>query len=573
MLSLGSMFAIVFSIMVVILITQFSILYITQYSKSAVNTLSLASNQTIEQLSHTINNYITDIETSVTLISKEISNEPNIDKYNSILSRLTSTRQDVYISNIYDENFNELSFTVRKNYSRDLSVSNISLDRNNLKKLNRNEINFSKPHVNSVFKNVYPWVFTMSYRIYSTALKADIYVVSDVSFSTLAQNIDYITIGKQGYAYIQDIDGNIVYHPRQELINASVIQNNSNLIKQAKTGVSRVKDNAFIKKPLNSNPAWMLIGVSYLNDIIKSEISNLLILIFTTVIVALATLLIIAIILNKFISVPVKNLTQEIKKFESDYKYDINHLEVSVNEIRMLYSSFSHLSLVINELIEKVKQEQAELQKTELKALQSQINPHFLYNTLDSIVWMYENDEKEKGAEMIIALSKLFRISISKGREFITIKEEIAHAESYLKIQQIRYDKQFKYEIISSADLENYYCNKITIQPFIENSLIHALIPGESMNIKIEISASSDTLFINIKDNGCGINEEMLKKLNSKENYESQGIGVKNINDRILINFGKQYGVSITSEEDIGTNVLIKIPILTEEMINEKNKI
>ena len=223
--------------------------------------------------------------------------------------------------------------------------------------------------------------------------------------------------------------------------------------------------------------------------------------------------------------------------------------------------------------MDKVRSEETALRKTELKALQAQINPHFLYNTLDSIQWMCEQGRTEDATKMVGALAKLFRISISRGHELITISDEVKHAQNYLIIQSYRYRNQFAYSFDVEKGLENCLCNKITIQPLIENAIYHGIDRMvDEGEIKISISTAPDDendIIIKVEDNGIGMTEEQCRKILQKEKSDSSGIGVKNVNDRLRIYFGEKYGISIESELDVGTTVIIRIPKITKEDANE----
>ena len=219
--------------------------------------------------------------------------------------------------------------------------------------------------------------------------------------------------------------------------------------------------------------------------------------------------------------------------------------------------------------MEKVRREETELRKTELRALQAQINPHFLYNTLDSILWMCEQGNNEDAVKMVSALAKLFRISISKGRELITVREELQHAQSYLVIQSFRYKNQFSYTFDVDENLNEYLCNKITIQPLIENAIYHGIdrmVDEGCITVTVkQWEDDPEDICITVRDNGVGMTEEQCRKILQKDRSDSGGIGVKNVNDRLKITFGEKYGLSIESELDVGTCVTVRIPKLKEE--------
>ena len=244
-----------------------------------------------------------------------------------------------------------------------------------------------------------------------------------------------------------------------------------------------------------------------------------------------------------------------------------------VAELQVLSQSFAHMATQIRELMEQVRREETELRKTELKALQAQINPHFLYNTLDSIQWMCEQGKTEDASRMVGALARLFRISISRGRELIPLRDEIQHAKSYLVIQSYRYREQFRYRFEVEEGLENYLCNKITLQPLIENAIYHGMDrmvdEGEIViTVRQAPDCANDILLI-VADNGVGMTDEQCAAILAKERSDSVGIGVKNVNDRLKIYFGDKYGISIKSELDVGTEVTVRIPGNAEERQNE----
>ena len=225
----------------------------------------------------------------------------------------------------------------------------------------------------------------------------------------------------------------------------------------------------------------------------------------------------------------------------------------------------------IQKLMEKVRQEEITLRKTELKALQAQINPHFLYNTLDAIAWLCEDGRSQDAEDMVTSLAKLFRISISKGHELITIEKEIQHAESYLRIQKFRYKNQFTYHFDVDEECLGYLCNKITLQPIIENAIYHGINRMvDEGEILIEVHQDQDDIILAVEDNGVGMTEEQCQEIMKKERGDRTGIGIKNVNDRIKIYFGEEYGLSITSELDEGTRVTIRMPKVTERESNGK---
>ena len=219
----------------------------------------------------------------------------------------------------------------------------------------------------------------------------------------------------------------------------------------------------------------------------------------------------------------------------------------------------------IQKLMTTVREEEINLRKTELKALQTQINPHFLYNTLDSIAWMCEQGRNANAVKMVHALARLFRISISQGNELIPVAREIEHAESYLQIQKYRYKNQFTYAFDVDPECLDFLCNKITLQPIIENAINHGLkLLVDEGRIDVRVYRDGEDVVFSVQDNGVGMTPEQVESILRRDPGNHTGIGIKNVNDRLQIYFGKQYGLHITSEPDVGTTVEIRMPQIRE---------
>jgi two-component system sensor histidine kinase YesM len=226
----------------------------------------------------------------------------------------------------------------------------------------------------------------------------------------------------------------------------------------------------------------------------------------------------------------------------------------------------------IRQLMDQIVVEQEAKRKSELNALQAQINPHFLYNTLDSIVWMAENGKSEDVITMVTSLARLFRISISRGKNIITVREEIEHARNYLIIQKVRFKNKFSFNIDVDEEVIQYKTLKLILQPIIENALYHGIqymVEEGSINISAKIAQGK--LLYEIADSGLGIKPELLEKILSHDSKESggAGVGVRNVHERIQLCYGKEYGIEIQSELEEGTTVKLWLPIVKDEY-NEK---
>jgi len=216
-----------------------------------------------------------------------------------------------------------------------------------------------------------------------------------------------------------------------------------------------------------------------------------------------------------------------------------------------------------------VTKEQIRLRKAEFELLQMQINPHFLYNTLDTIVWLAEAGKQKEVVQMVGSLSEFFRTSLNQGKDIIPIREELQHVRSYLEIQQVRYQDILEYEIHVPEELGKYLIPKITIQPIVENALYHGIKNKRGLGrILVNGRKEEGHFVIEVQDNGIGINEERLKQVRDKIQYRlSAGndiYGLYNVNERIRLNFGEKFGISIESVYGEGTVVSIFLPYMEE---------
>lgn len=264
------------------------------------------------------------------------------------------------------------------------------------------------------------------------------------------------------------------------------------------------------------------------------------------------------------ITKPVRQLnevTEQISKGNLDVRANID----AGGELNEFGDSLNTMIEKINELLQQVTTEQIRLRNAELELLQAQINPHFLYNTLDTIIWLAEGGDQKMVVSMVKSLSEFFRTSLNRGLEFISIKEELQHAKSYLEIQQVRYQDILEYEIKVPEELYPYTIPKITIQPLVENALYHGIKYKRDLGkISITGKKEGDYIFLYVKDNGIGMTQERLEQVNhaiqSKDAGSSEIYGVYNVNERIALKFGEEYGIHIDSAYMEGTSVCIILP-------------
>ncbi len=261
---------------------------------------------------------------------------------------------------------------------------------------------------------------------------------------------------------------------------------------------------------------------------------------------------------------PIRKLsevTDQVAKGDLSVRFDAR----SGVEVNRLSDSLNTMIDKINELLEQVTTEQIRLRKAEFELLQTQINPHFLYNTLDTIIWLAEAGKQREVVGMVGSLSEFFRASLNQGKDIISIREELQHVKSYLEIQQVRYQDILKYEIQVPGELDKYLIPKITIQPIVENALYHGIKNKRGLG-RIRVSGKEEEggFAIQVEDNGIGINEERLRQVGDRIQYrtpaENDIYGLYNVNERIRLNFGEKFGISIESVYGEGTVVSIHLP-------------
>lgn len=568
--SLSAISVLSIAIAMITAVTLCVAVFVSLYSNALMRDVRVNSEQIVGQTELAVNNFFDSMKGKLMLIRDVVENTENDDELKSRLSTLTYVQNDIYAVTIYGENGEILSSVgnaaeLKKHIYKDLSFDKELFD-------SGDEIVFSEPHVQTLFKDSYPWVITTALRMRKNVL-GGAYIAVDFKFSEIAAYIDNVGVGRQGYCFIEDKNGNIVYHPQQQLLFSGLKSEKTEYIKQLPDGLTSEENVVYNIKTL-SGRQWRIVGLSFTGEIAAEGERQIALSILVSFVCCVIICLVVLAVYSKIVNRPVKELIDAMKHFEKDTdNFSFNEKDEKVSEIKILSDSFGHMSVRIKELMEKVRREETELRKTELKALQAQINPHFLYNTLDSIQWMCERGETDNASKMVGALAKLFRISISRGHELITIKDEINHVKNYLVIQSFRYREQFSYSFEVDEKLETFLCNKITLQPLVENAIYHGIdrLVDEG-EIKITVKEAEDDqndILMIVEDNGVGMSEEQCRKILCKERSDSSGIGVKNVNDRLKIYFGEKYGLTVKSELDVGTVMTARIPKIAKEEQNE----
>lgn len=270
---------------------------------------------------------------------------------------------------------------------------------------------------------------------------------------------------------------------------------------------------------------------------------------------------------------PISQLNQATEKIAQG-DFNARAQADSEDEVAELAVSFNKMAGSMQFLIDKVKEDERKMRKADLRLLQEQIQPHFLYNTLDTIVWLIESNEPDEAVTMVVTLSDFFREILSKGKEFISIKEEEKHISSYLQIQEMRYRDILEYDIQLDQVIYKYQILKLTLQPVVENALYHGIKYKRAKGcIHIHGEKEGDIIRLTVRDDGVGMDEDELEQLRQQIEKPCQetekGFGLANVNERIHMYFGPEYGMKIQSQKGKGTTVEIVIPALLEAPVEK----
>ena len=390
-------------------------------------------------------------------------------------------------------------------------------------------------------------------------------IVGTLPYERIEQVFQVLEKETYGYSYIKTPDGELLYHPKNIQISHNIYKENIGIEPITEDGAyEQIYNNKkyLVRQRTMGYIGWKIISVSCIDDILYDEYP------ITLLIWSLLTgLVIVALFVNRYIvhkiTSPIQKLSETVEQFD-DKDFD-NEIKIDgTYEVRHLSESFNKMRKRIKQLMIKAVQKEQEYWDMKMKLMQSQINPHFLYNTLDSIIWMIESKRYDGASKMVSSLALFFRTSLNKGEDFITIGKELTHVESYMEIQGIRFEDKFSFAIESTESIKKYMCPKLIIQPLAENAVYHGM-EGMYGDGEIIISAyeNDDKIYIDVIDNGEGMTEEQIERImNSKvvSSRRGSGIGVRNVDERLKHCFGKEYGIKITSEIDEGTKVSICIP-------------
>lgn len=520
----------------------------------------------IRQISNAVNyNIIQEYDISSQEFSRQFSllYETNADKIHSMA--------------LYDNSGNLVTAEPVAAQKDDVDVSDQSWYKNASEDIEN--MHYSTPHIQDLFvdgSSKYHWVISLSRSVdinYGDIPGNGVLLI-DMKYSVIEETLQRInSTSSDAYYYLCSRNGDIIYHPRRSEIDRGFFEENSSKAAGYEDGTYEISDGNGKESVVVSSIAytgWKLIGVIP-ESVQTTNINQYRYYIITTIIILLMMLLWVNRLITKKISKPILKLNESVKSYETGGMQDI-YIGGS-SEIRHLGYSVKKSYEQIEVLMQEIIRQQNERRKSEMDALQSQINPHFLYNTLESITWMVEAGRNTDAVFMISELAKLLRISLSKGRTVIKIADEIQHSRSYMNIQQVRYKERFETEFIIDEEINDYCTIKLIVQPILENAIYYGvgnMDEDDGGRITVRGEKKGDDIYITVEDNGMGMSEEVAQNIlvdNNKVHKHGSGVGVINVHSRIKLMFGDEYGLEVYSEPDEGTRIVIHIPAIpyTEE--------
>ncbi|WP_312493928.1 sensor histidine kinase [Anaerosporobacter sp.] len=441
---------------------------------------------------------------------------------------------------------------------------------------------FSSPHVQNLFEyanDSYHWVVSLSRMVELTnngRSERGVLLV-DMNYNGIEQLFKKINVGQTGYVYLVDKYGEIIYHPKQQLIYSNLMEENNLEEYIYEDGTHKEKYQGrerLVTVKTVGYTGWKIICVAEQSDF-SINLKNMRVFVFLIMFFSIAFMIFANYIISEIIANPIRKLEKSVKGLE-DGNLNVDIYIGGSEEIRHLGVTLTAIVERMRQLMSEILNEQEIKRKREFEALQSQINPHFLYNTLDSIVWMIECGRHEEAITMVTSLASLFRISLSKGKNIIMVKDELDHIKYYMTIQEKRYKNRFVFHTVVEEDTLTLATIKLIVQPLLENAIYYGVehLIDEGI-ITVMVYRKESMLCIDVIDNGAGIPESQIPLLLTGAKgaiKKGSGIGLRNVHERIQLFFGERYGLQIESELDVGTTIHICLPILPYDEVTEEGK-
>ena len=562
-------------LIVVIALAVFAMVALRYTEKTVLENAEEYSIQLIEQVNSDIDSYMDYLHNISVLIASDgdvhdyLFNEKltdperreRFDRITTQFSTIMETRDDIVNIGIVSENGRYIINTGYFKVNENIEMESLPWVQKAYEK--RGITAISSSHVQNLVDGKYEWVITLGKALQNkTSRELEGIFFADLNYSSISELCSGISFGSKGYIFILDGNGNLIYHPQQQLLYSGLKTEKIQEVLESGESNFVTEDGKLYSISKSRETGWTVVGVSYIDALLKNSAETGRIYIISAVMILLAAL-VLAYVLSYGITKPIMLLGDSMKEVEKGH-FDHAVLEVSgQNEIARLSTAFNMMITEIKHLMEQNVEEQRQKRKSELRALQAQINPHFLYNTLDSIIWMAEWGKTKEVVLMTSSLAKLLRQSISNQNELVRVEEEVEYTRSYLTIQKMRYKDKLEYDIQVSPEALGQKIPKLVLQPLVENAIYHGIKYKEGKGVvQIEGQLEQKELILRISDDGIGMTEEQLAKIFEKRETDirKNGVGVLNVHERIQLYYGKDYGLRFSSTLGEGTVVEVHIP-------------
>jgi len=563
-LSIGNSIFIMTMLIVGLSMMAFSIISYRIIFSRTDDLIESTSKEINKQVILNYESYLSNVIDSSNALQKyiaDLTKTNQIEELNSVFETTSSLDKNIRTVALFDNLGNVVSISSEGVLSDEIRSKDWFQNAIDLKDIHH----FSSPHIEDIFDSSTKEVFTISKFIqyYKNGVQTNGVLAIDIDtedFKTLATMTN---LGTEGHIVITDEKRELIYSSESLCSDdtcESVQVMNDLIIGGALIKINHL--NMYVNVNTIKYTRWNIATFINVDEITNTKFDMLL----TIMIVFGATMIIIALTsaaLSKRITGPLNKLENHIKKIEQG-DFDSMITLSGQYEVVLLSQAFNSMSEQIRELMNRVMKEQREKRKTQFIALQNQINPHFLYNTLDSIVWLSENKRNADVEKAIIALSKFFRMSISGEDTLVNLRDEIEHVSNYLLIQQIRYHNSFHFDFEIQEEALDCKVLKFSLQPLVENAITHGLLPEESYcHISIRGYLKDNYVYLEVQNEGYGISSDRIDEIQKifKGAIQSTSIGLRNIYQRLTLYYGKNADMFIESELDEYTKVTIKMPI------------
>ena len=568
-----------FSVLMVIAVLVFLFIALNYTTQIIYENSINYTSQIIKQVNYDIDAYMEYLEniSSVIATSSDVprylfdeqqSEEERTQEKERILTQyktITESRSDIYNIAAVAENGRNIVNSGDDELTEYIDIQ--SLDWYQAAMSSESGIAISSSHVQNAIKSSYKWVITLSRALYNqqTGKREGVFFV-DLNYSSISDLCKNNNIGNKGYIFILDAQGNVIYHPKQQLMYGGLKTEKIDEIMECDSDYlisEEGEEDKIYTISRSKKTGWIVVGAMNPSELLKDN-KQVQILYFIVAAVLLLAVILISSLLSREITKPIRQLRDSMSMVEEGEFEKANVDITTENEIGSLSKSFNVMTERIHTLMDQNVYEQKQKRKIELRALQAQINPHFLYNTLDSIIWMSEAGRNEEVVEMTSALARLLRQSISNDQELVAVEKEIDYVRSYLTIQKMRYQDKLEYSIDIDPEIRFVEIVKLTLQPLVENAIYHGLKYKESKgNLDIRGFADGKDAVITIRDDGIGMEEQTLAHIfdETEKEHKSNGVGVSNVQKRLQLYFGPEYGISYESKRGEGTMAIVRIPL------------